>query len=166
VSAPPKSDKKAFFAGLHGAITGLAALATASVAIIGLSINQGWIGGTKTGGANSSVSTTVAAVPQYAVDPMSLSLQPLGATTVTVDVSNVGAVPMTVEPPSLAGPNASHFVAANRTCGAPVSPGGSCQLQVSIKQGAGGGTFNALLVVRVLGAGSATEVPITGTAIL
>jgi hypothetical protein len=67
VSSPNKSDKKAFFAGLHGAVTGIAALATASVAIIGLSINQGWIGGTKSGGG-ASVTTTAAGRPQYSVD--------------------------------------------------------------------------------------------------
>jgi hypothetical protein len=160
VSSPNKSDKKAFFAGLHGAVTGIAALATASVAIIGLSINQGWIGGTKSGGG-ASVTTTAAGGPQYSVDPPSLAFQLLSPATVSVDVSNIGSVPMTVETPRVAGSGASHFHVADQTCGTAVERGASCQVQVTFDRA--GGSFNAVLVIHVAGAGSSTEIPITAT---
>lgn len=159
MSSPNKTDKKAFFAGLHGVITGMAALATASVAIIGLSINQGWIGGTKTGGGTSVTTTAGAAAPQFVVDPTLLSFHLIGPPTASVDVSNVGTVPMTVRQPSLAGPGASHFSVADQTCGASVPTGHSCHLQVTFHDP--GGAFNAVLVVQVIGAATATQVPIT-----
>lgn len=165
------SPDKSFFSGLHLVITGIAALITASVAVIGLSINQGWIGGTKTGGGagtgtgtSGSTSVVTTAAPEFAVNPTSLTLQPLQPTTVSVEVSNTGVVPMTVEPPTMTGTNAGRFTAQPQTCDGPVDPGRSCQLQVTFNPAPG--TFSAILVVQVAGAVRATEVPITATAIL
>jgi hypothetical protein len=156
VSAPNKS----FFSGLHGVITGLAALITAAVAVLGLAINQGWLNGTKSGTGGGSG----AAVPQFAVDPSSVAFQAFGPTTAPVTVSNVATVPLTVEPPRLIGPGAAHFSASAGTCQGSVSPGASCQIQMTFKHAAG--TFNATLVIQVAGAAAPTDIPVSATAIL
>lgn len=160
MSAPNKS----FFSGLHLAITGFAAFVTAVVAIVGLAINQGWIGGNSksasTGGTGSSAST--AAVPQYSVDPTEIVFQPVGPTTASVKVTNTGVVPITVESPMVS--DTSHFSARDQTCSGSVDPGRSCQIQVTFKHAPG--SFDATLVIRVTGAPKATEVSIKATAIL
>ncbi len=174
MSAPNRS----FFSGLHLLITGLAALVTASVAIFGVAVNQGWLHGNAsrpttapaasagstatTGGGDTTLST----VPQYSVDPLSVVFQALGPTTAPVKVTNTGVVPMNVEAPTFSpGPDVSHFSASAGTCGGgSVDPGLSCQLQVTFKHAAG--TFNASLAVRVTGATRATEVAIQASAIL
>lgn len=159
------AKKKAFFSGLHGVITGMAALITASVAVAGLALSQGWLnGGAKGGGTGTGTTASTAAVPQYAVAPASIAFAPLGPTTAAIEVSNTGVVAMTVEPPLVTGPNASHFGATSQTCDAPVEPGRSCQLEVTFTQAPG--TFNAIVVVRVTGAVRAIEVPVKATAIL
>jgi hypothetical protein len=185
VSAPNRS----FFSGLHLLITGLAALVTASVAVFGVAVNQGWLGsksttsgagpgassGSTATGSTSTTSapgtpgasdTTAGAGPQYAVDPLSVTFTSLGPTTAAVKVSNTGLVPMTVEQPMFsAGSDTSHFSANAGTCGVgSVDPGLSCQLQVTFKHAPG--TFTATLDVRVTGAVRATEVSIQATAIL
>jgi hypothetical protein len=165
VSAPDKTEKKkAFFSSLHGVITAIAALTTASVAVLGLALNQGWLSGGSSRTSAGGTSATTAAAPQFAVDPPSIVFQPVGPTTASVQVSNTGVVPMTVEPASVTGPGAAHFTATTGTCDGSVEPGLSCQLQVMFSQTPG--TFNADLVVEVTGAVRAAEVPIKATAIL
>jgi hypothetical protein len=162
VSAPNKS----FFSGLHGVITGLAALTTAGVAVLGLAINQGWLSGHQSGGGSGGAGTTAstAVAPQYAVDPSSVVFSALGSPTEPVTVSNVGSVLLTVERPRVIGPGASHFSASAGSCQGSVSPGASCQIQVTFKHASG--TFNATLVIQVTGVAAPTTIPISATAIL
>jgi hypothetical protein len=159
VTAPNKS----FFSGLHLLVTTVAALVTASVAVLGLAINQGWLKSSKTtsGGAGA----TTVAVPQYAVEPTALSFQPLAPLTASVKVTNTGVVPFTVASPTVTGPDASHFSTALGTCTATVEPGRSCQLQVTFHH-QGPVSVTATLVVQVRGAVQATEVAIQATALL
>ena len=175
MSAPNKS----FFSSLAGLITGIAGLVTAVVAVFGVAVNQGWLhgssrsssapgstaapSGSSSGGATSGGSTSGGS-PQYAVAPPAVTFQALGGSTTAVRVSNTGSVPMTVMPPEVTGADASHFKADPGDCAAPVSPGRSCQLQVSFNPAPG--TYNATLVVQVSGAVRATEIPLQAHAIL
>jgi hypothetical protein len=183
VSPPNKS----FFSSLAGLITGIAGLLTATVAIFGVASSQGWLSGagskspasagapaqTTTPSAGSTTTSPiggaggpggVASVPQYAVDPTSVTFPAVGTSTTMVKVSNTGVVPLTVQPPEVTGPGASHFNASAGTCDGSVDPGRSCQIQMTFNRVPG--TFNATLVVQVMGAVQATEVPVSATAIL
>lgn len=184
------ASNKSFFSGLHLLVTGLAAFVTACVAVFGVAINQGWIGGNaKTSGATGTTGTAAGggpgstaggttgtagtaggggpgstAAPQFTVDPQSITFQSLGSTTAAVKVTNTGTITMSVEPPMVTGPNADRFTTSDQSCSASVDPGRSCQLQVAFLRTAG--SFSGTLVVQVEGAVRATEVPIRASAIL
>ena len=169
------ASNKSFFSGLHLLVTGLAAFVTASVAVFGVAVSQGWIGGNartsagpgaagSSGAASGSSANTTTATPQYTVEPPSVTFQALGPTTASVKVTNTGTVTMTVESPRVTGPNADRFTASDQSCSPSVDPGRSCQLQVTFVRAAG--SFNGTLVVQVQGAVRATEVPIQASAIL
>ena len=173
-------SQKSFFSGLSGAMTGLAAVLSAIVGVVGLSVSQGWIGGTKnaaTSGSASGSSTTVAggppsstaAVAQFSVDPSSIVFQAIGPREITVKVANTGVVPFTLQPPTIAsGSNADRFTVVDQSCGGSfggsVDPGRSCELKVTFIPKPG--TFTATLVVAVTGGLRAVEVPIHASAVL
>ena len=166
------ASNKSFFSGLHLLVTGLAAFVTACVAVFGVAVNQGWIGGnSRTSGATRTTGTaggggpgSSAAAPQFTVDPQSITFQSLGPTTASVKVTNTGTVTMSVKPPMVTGPNADRFTASDQSCSPSVAPGRSCQVQVAFLRTAG--SFSGTLVVQVEGAGRASEVPIQASAIL
>ena len=180
------TSNKSFFSGLHLLVTGLAAFVTASVAVFGVAVSQGWIGGNSRtsaspgaagtagtgtvgtaaggGGGGGGPGSTAAAAPQFTVDPQSITFQSLGPTTASVKVTNTGTVTMSVKPPMVTGPNADRFTASDQSCSASVDPGRSCELQVAFRRTAG--SFSGTLVVQVDGAVRATEVPIQASAIL
>jgi hypothetical protein len=184
------TSNKSFFSGLHLLVTGLAAFVTASVALFGVAVSQGWIGSNATtsgataapgrggpgggpdsgsssgssNGSSSGSSDTTMAAPRFTVDPPSITFQSLGPTTASVKVTNTGTVTMTVEPPTVTGPNANRFNASDQSCAPSVDPGRSCELQVTFLRAAG--SFSGTLVVQVEGAVRATEVPIQASAIL
>jgi hypothetical protein len=186
-------SQKSFFSGLSGVITGLAAIASAIVGLIGLSVNQGWIGGhAKSAGSGSTAGSGGSTVPgspqtslpgspqtgiggigdtsvpgpQFAVDPTSLVFNgAIGPKDATVKVLNPGVLTINVQPPVIKGPDASRFSASPQDCSSPVEPGRSCLLKVTFNP-PGPGTSNAVLVVQVSGVTKAQEVPIQATAIL
>jgi hypothetical protein len=175
-------SQKSFFSGLSGAVTGIAALLSAIVGVVGLSVNQGWIGGSKnastTGttaaggqpgsGSTSTIygatSSTDAAAAQFNVNPTSIVFQALGPRDATVTVANTGIASFTVVPPTITGQNPDRFSVDDKGCSATVDPGRSCDLKVTFIPKAG--TFNAKFVVQVTGAARAVEIPIQATAIL
>jgi hypothetical protein len=182
-------SQKSFFSGLSGVITGLAALASATVGVVGLSVNQGWIGGhAKAAGPGASGGSSVSTLPgsppttsggfgaigdtsvpgpQFTVDPTSLVFNgAIGPRDATVKVLNPGVKTVTVQtPPLIKGTDAPRFSVSSQDCSTPVEPGRSCMLKVTFNP-PGPGTFNAVLVVQVDGVAKAQEVPIQATAIL
>jgi hypothetical protein len=184
VSDPNKS----FFSGLHGAVTGFAAFVTSIVAVVGLALNQGWIGGgsghaksgaaatatTLPGDTTTSVSTLPGtgsssassdSVPSFAVNPSTVVFPPIGSRDLLVSVKNTGLVSMFVLTPTISGPDKARFVATDVDCTTgSVDPGRSCNVKVTFL--AATGNFNASVVVNVVGALQAVEVPIRASAIL
>ncbi|MDP9073785.1 MAG: hypothetical protein M3N98_06320 [Actinomycetota bacterium] len=186
-------SQKSFFSGLSGTIAGVATLVSAIVAMIGLSVNQGWIGGhhsqnagspaatsTSTSASSPGASTTSTSSatggtsgvttsmvgPQLALDPTALAIDgAVGPKDTTVKVSNPGSVTITVTPPTITGVDAARFAVNAQDCAAPLDPGRSCQLKVTFTP-PGPGTFNATLVVQADVVPRAQEVPIRATAIL
>ena len=179
---------KSFFSGLHLAITGTAAFITSVVAVLGLALNQGWLGGghskstgaptttTAPAGGPGDTSSTVfgstsppgvgssSGAPSFTVDPPKLVFQPLAPTDATVTVKNTGTSPVTVESPSLSGPDQARFTVTDLGCAGSLDPQRSCQIKVTFKPAPG--NFNANVVVRVVGAPREVDVPIQASAIL
>lgn len=179
-------SNKSFFSGLHGAITGFAAFVTSIVAVVGLALNQGWIGGhsrstsptvptvpgettTSFPGETTTATSTIpggnsVAAVTYTVVPTVVNFQPLGPYDAIVTVKNTGTVGMTVQPPTIDGKDSGRFAVTDFGCTAPVDAGLSCPIKVTFTPAPG--TFNARMVVRVDGAPQSTEVALVAKAIL
>jgi hypothetical protein len=174
VSDPNKS----FFSGLHGAVTGFAAFVTSIVAVVGLALNQGWIGGhskstspttpTVPGETTTSTSTipggTASSAVMYSVVPAVVSYQPFGPNDATVTVKNTGTAFMTVETPTIDGKDSGRFAVTDFGCTASVDPGLSCPIKVTFTPTPG--TFNARMIIHVVGAAQSAEVALEARAIL
>jgi hypothetical protein len=155
-------------------ITGLAAFVTSVVAVTGLALNQGWIGGhaktnSTTGslpGASAPQATTTggSGAPTFTVNPKAIVFQPLGTRDAAVTVRNTGLVSVSVEAPVIGGVDTSRFTATTLDCGASLDPGRSCAMKVTFIPAAG--TFSANLVVQVVGAPTAVEVPLKASSVL
>ena len=176
--------KKSFFSTLHGAITGFAAFVTSIVAVVGLALNQGWIGGhsrstsptaptipgeTTTSTTSTTSITTLpgvssASAVMYDVSPTSVSFQPLGPNDAIVTVKNTGTVGLTVETPTIDGKDSGRFAVTDFGCTGSVDPGLSCPIKVTFTPAPG--TFNARMVIRVVGAPQSAEVALMAKAIL
>lgn len=166
----PTTKKKSFFSGLAGVITGLAGVASAIVAVVGLSVSQGWIGhksSTTSAGAPTNAGVVPGsgdAGPQFSVDPARINFESLGPRNASVTVHNTGTVKFAVKDPTVTGPDADRFDASMDSCSDPIAAGRSCGLTVTFKPKSG--TFNATLVVEVEGGLRAVEVPIRAQALL
>ena len=183
---------KSFFSGLHLAITGTAALITSVVAVLGLALNQGWLGGGHSNSASTATATTATTAgagtasgdtsstvfgapslpgggasgttPSFSVDPPKLVFRPLAPSDATITVRNDGTAPMTVLPPGLTGPDQPQFSVTDLGCAGSLDPGRTCQIRVTFHHAAG--NFSANVVVQVAGAPQAVEVPVQASAIL
>jgi hypothetical protein len=169
---------KSFFSGLHGAITGLAAFVTSIVAVVGLALNQGWIGGhtkstspttpTVPGETTTSTTTTpgngTSSAIMYSVVPTVVSFQPFGPNDAVVTLKNSGTVGMTVETPTIDGRDSGRFAVTDFGCTGSVDAGLSCPIKVTFTPAPG--TFNARMIIRVVGAPQSAEVALVGKAIL
>ena len=94
--------ERAFWSSLPGILTGLAGILTATVALLGLGLSQGWIGGG--GGGDGSVDTG-GEVVRISVEPETLEFRgiPLpGADEEAVEVVNDGTAPVTTQTSSRA----------------------------------------------------------------
>ena len=167
--------EKSFWSTTSGVVTGIAGTLTGIVGLVTLAAQMGWIGGSSDSGGSKepatvqdggSVATTPApgsqnrgatpgqatATPAFSIDPTGLSLDSLTNRKGTVEVANVGTVPMTVLGPRIEGANPSQFSATSPTCtGRDIAPGRSCQIEVTFTADRSG-TYKATLVVQVTGA--------------
>ena len=171
-------SSKSFFSGLSGFLAGIAGLITAVVAAAGLAVQQGWVGGGSGDGgkdgkaavergvddAAGDRSATSTATAEFAVEPTSISFQPVGSRDAEVRVRNTGEVPLRLDSPTITGDDAERFDVDEGTCQDAVPPGRSCALRVSFDPKPG--SFAALLVVEADQAAQAREVPVKATGVL
>lgn len=154
--------KRSFWSTIPGFLTGLAGVLTAVVTLLGLAVNQGWIGdgGGADGGAGS------AGVPRITVEPERLTFRKvsLQAVVETVTVLNDGTEPVSLES-EITGDDAGTFSAEDAECAkAPLPPGRSCPVEVTFD--AGTGQYSATLVITADGGDGAEEVPLEATAVV
>ncbi|MDE3148428.1 MAG: choice-of-anchor D domain-containing protein, partial [Acidobacteriota bacterium] len=105
--------------------------------------------------------------PAFGVSPSSLSFtaQQLGVATQpqTLTVSNTGGAPLANVGFQIAGPAAGSFSIGTTTCGATLSNGGSCAVQVIFTPAAAGGSAATLTISSSTLGVTAAGVPLTGT---
>lgn len=152
-------DERAFWSSLPGILTGLAGILTATVALLGLALSQGWIG--DGGGEDSSVDAG-GEVVRISVEPEKLEFGgiPLtGAGEKAVEVVNDGTAPVTLEI-EITGDVAGQFTTDGTDCTtSPLPPGRTCEVTVSRDES---GAASATLVISANGGELAREVELEG----
>ncbi|MGI9119496.1 MAG: hypothetical protein ACR2G7_05145 [Acidimicrobiales bacterium] len=154
--------KRSFWSTIPGLLTGLAGVLTAVVTLLGLAVNQGWIGD----GGGGDGGTASAGAPRITVEPEGLTFRKVAvkAAAQTVTVLNDGAEPVTLES-DITGDDAETFTADDAGCTkAPLPPGRTCAVEVTFD--AGIGQYSATLVVTANGGDGAQEVPLEATSVL
>lgn len=174
------SKGKAFFSTLPGIISALAGLVTVIVGVLAISAQMGWLsdeddeeaasGGTSTttvtsvAGSAGGSSTTISAA-SLSVAPRSVTFAAVGTKNQTVTVRNDGAAAVTLQPPSMSGPDNDQFDATTTECRSPLGPGRSCAVEITFAP-TRPGQFTARLVVAPAGGGRAVEVPVDGSRLI
>lgn len=152
--------ERAFWSSLPGILTGLAGILTASVALLGLALSQGWIG--DGGGGDGSVDAG-GEVVRISVEPETLEFGRLGLPGAgdekAVEVVNDGTATVTLET-EITGDDASQFTSDGTDCTtSPLPPGRTCQVTVSLDES---GAASATLVISANGGELAREVELEG----
>lgn len=180
------SKGRAFFSTLPGVVSGVAAFVTAIVGLITVAVQLGWVGdddgggasttvttgagggagGTGSGGGGGGASTTVVGTGQLSVTPTRLAFAPLQAKEATVTVRNDGNGSVTLQPPTLEGPDRAQFSAAYSGCPTTLAPGRSCPVRVTFSPTRAGRYQATLVVAPTQGTARAVEVGIEGNHIL
>jgi hypothetical protein len=178
------SEKKAFWSSIPGVATGVVGFLSAIAGILGVSAQLGWIGGddggngsvdatgvttTVVGGASGSSATgatgatgAATSAGEFAVEPTSVSFEPLKTKEATVTVRNTGDVALTMRPPTVTGSGAANFKAADAGCTrSTLAAGRSCEIKVTFTPPAPG-EYTAVLVVVASNAPRAVEVDLKG----
>lgn len=177
------SKGKAFFSTLPGVVSGIAAALTAVVGLLTVSVQLGWIGGDDgdNGGSTTTTVTSGAAgvgpggggagggsaspAGLLTVTPTRLTFAALGSKEATVTVRNDGSGPVTLRPPTFAGPDRGQF-SASSSCPATLEVSGSCTVRVTFSPGRGGRYEATMVVAPAAGGVRAVEVPIEGNHLL
>jgi hypothetical protein len=183
-------EKPSFFQTTAGVVTGLAGVLTGVVGLLTVGTQLGWFGsddngddkvqttettvaagapaptnaGRAGGSSTGSGSNTGSAVPQFTVDPPSVTFENLGPRQQEVTLSNTGNGTITFQSPTITGPNAAQFSVTDETCNGRLDVGRTCQLEVTFAP-KGGGTYTATLVIRPSGAPT-REVTLKGATLL
>ena len=154
--------ERAFWSSLPGILTGLAGILTATVALLGLALSQGWIGN---GGGDDSSVDAGGEVVRISVEPETLEFRgiPLpGEDEKAVEVVNDGTAPVTLEI-EITGDDAGQFTSDGTDCTtSPLPPGRTCQVTVSLDES---GAASATLVISANGGELAREVELEGAVI-
>lgn len=175
-------NKKSFWSSIPGLVTGLAGLLTGVVGLVTVLIQLDVIGGDDSNGAAPGVSTTVAGnaatssdgrpagtprteTPAFTLSASTLEFKPTDPREKSVTVRNTGAVPLTLSPPRVEGPDRTQFSATLGTCSGPVAAGSSCTMSVTFTPAGPLKTYSALLSVSAPGA-PADEVDLKATTVL
>ncbi len=170
------SDGKSFWSTVPGVITGVASVVTAIVGLLGISVQAGWIGGgggdetvaSSTDGATTTAAgaATTPSMPvtagDFAVEPASVTFEPLKSKQATITVRNTGDVSLSMRTPTVSGSGAASFKAADVNCTrASLAPGRSCELTATFAP-PGPGEYSAVLVVAASNAPRQVEVDLKG----
>ena len=154
-------DERPFWSSLPGILTGLAGILTATVALLGLALSQGWIG--NRGGDDSSVGAG-GEVVRISVEPEKLEFGGLPFARggeKAVEVVNDGTAPVTLEI-EITGEHKAKFSRDGTDCTtSPLPPGRTCDVTVSLDES---GPASATLVVSANGGELAREVELEGRA--
>lgn len=154
--------ERAFWSSLPGILTGLAGILTATVALVGLALSQGWIG--DGGGENSSVDAG-GDVVSISVEPDKLEFGTIslpGSGEKAVEVLNDGTAPVTLAT-EITGDDAEKFSSDGSDCTtSPLPPGRTCEVTVSLDESGGA---SATLVVSANDGELAQEVELEGSVI-
>ncbi len=151
------AKERSFWSSLPGLLTGLAGVLTGVVALLGLALNQGWIGD---GPAQDDAPPGGEEVVRISVEPESLKLSEVptqSAKSVTVTNDGTGPVSLSTE---IDGRDPEEF-SADDDCGGELPPRQSCK--VTVRLSAGPGLHSATLVVSADGEQSG-RVSLEGTA--
>ncbi len=154
------AKERSFWSSLPGLLTGLAGVLTGVVALLGLALNQGWLGD---GPEEDSDGGGQAEVVDISFDPTSIDLNQATERAGSIDVKNDGTEPVELTV-GLQGRTPEAFSITENRCGGALPPGRSCRVTVSLD--AGPGRHEALLVATVVGGREAAEAPLNGTAVL
>ena len=143
-------DERAFWSSLPGLLTGLAGILTATVALLGLALSQGWIGD----GGGEAV--------RISVEPEKLEFRgiPLpGSGEKVVEVLNDGNAPVTLAT-EITGDDADQFSSDGSDCTTSLlPPGRTCEVTVSLDES---GEASATLVISANDGELAQEVELEG----
>lgn len=176
------SDRKSFWSTVPGVVTGAAGVISAIVGLLGISLQLGWLGGndkaTVSSSSGDAVATTTlstvrgatttptvatAKAGEFAVDPETVTFEPLKAKEATVTVENTGEVPLTVRMPVISGTEAANFTIADETCTAStLERGRSCEIKVAFAA-TQPGDYSAKLAVAASNVPRQVEVTLKGT---
>ncbi len=154
------AKERSFWSSLPGLFTGLAGVLTGVVALLGLALNQGWIGD---GPAQEDAPSGGQEVVSISVEPTSIDLNQATQRAGSIDVKNDGTEPVELTV-GLQGTTPEAFSITENRCGGALPPGRSCRVTVSLD--AGPGRHEALLVATVVGGGDSAEARLNGTAVL
>jgi hypothetical protein len=182
-------EKPSFFQTTAGVVTGLAGVLTGVVGLLTVGTQLGWFGSDGNGDTAETTDTTVAvgapapaggrtgttarsgsggtaaaAIPDFSVDPRSLTFDNLGPREQEVTIRNTGTAGITFQRPQIDGVDEAQFTVSEQTCSSRLDAGRSCELKVTFAPSRAG-TFNAILVVQAEGA-PAEEIPVKGTRLL
>ncbi len=151
------AKERSFWSSLPGLLTGLAGVLTGVVALLGLALNQGWIGD---GPEEDSDGGGQAEVVNISVEPESLELSEVPTQSAkSVTVTNEGTGPVTLST-EIDGRDRGAF-SDDDDCGGELPPEQSCK--VTVRLSAGTGRYSATLVVSADGEQSG-RVSLEGTA--
>ncbi len=180
------TDGKSFWSTVPGVVTGAAGVISAIVGLLGISVQLGWLGGddqatvssssgdavatTSTSPASpgstvfGSATTTSVAVRagEFAVEPDSVTFEPLKAKEATVSVENTGDVPLTMRKPTIDPPGAAFTIADEDCTESTLATGRSCDIKVAFAAPQIG-EFTAKLVVAATNAPRQVEVDLKGS---
>lgn len=134
-------SERSFWSSIPGLLTGLAGVLTAVVGLLTLAYNLGWVGDGPAGDE-----PTGAATPTFRVEPKKLELVPVVQASKSVSVTNEGTEPITVST-EITGADQDAFADDDSACAGELTPGRSCQVEVTLE--AGPGRHQATLVVSV-----------------
>ncbi len=156
------AKERSFWSSIPGVLTGLAGILTAVVGLLGLALNQGWLGDGAAQEQDGGDGGTE--VVRIEVDPERLEFDnPVGGATKSVAVSNEGTEPVTVAT-SRDGDGADAFTVDDGDCTRSQIPSGaSCEVEVRFS--ADVGRFQAKLVVSANDGEQVQEVALSGTSV-
>jgi len=144
-----KTKTRSIFSGTGGLISALAGLVTVILGLLAIGSQVGWFDGDKSKNPDTEVITgegaqtesgaagtgsgsqSATSAPTFSVAPTEIDFKLVTDPEAEVRVDNIGSTPLSVQRPTVTGPDAAAFQAASGDCsGAKVAPDSSCTVKV------------------------------------